>query len=184
VAGIAPADGKLLWRAPRKGNVAVIPTPICRDDLVYVSSGYGTGCNLFKVARADGTFSATQVYANKIIENHHGGVILVGDHVYGYSEGKGWTCQELKTGAIRWQEKIRLGKGSVVYADQRLYLRQEDKQGTLALIEATPAGYKEHGRFDQPERSSKNSWPHPVVAAGRLYVRDQDVLLCYDVKAR
>jgi hypothetical protein len=116
--------------------------------------------------------------------NHHGGVVRVGDYVYGYSEGKGWTCQDLKTGEAKWQEREKLGKGSLVCADGRLYLRQEDRKGTVALIEPTPDGYKEHGRFDQPDRSSKNSWPHPVVVGGRLYLRDQDILLCYNVKAK
>jgi outer membrane protein assembly factor BamB len=183
VVGIAAADGKVLWRAPRRGNVAVIPSPIYRDGLVYVTSGYGAGCNLFKVAAADGQFSAEQVYANHVMVNHHGGVILIGNDLYGYSDGKGWTCQDFEKGDARWQEK-KFGKGSLVYADGRLYLRQEDSQGTLALIEASPEGYREHGRFDQPSRSSQKSWPHPVIAGAKLYVRDQDVLLCYDVKAK
>ncbi|HVV72131.1 MAG TPA: PQQ-binding-like beta-propeller repeat protein [Verrucomicrobiae bacterium] len=184
VAGIGASDGKLLWRVRRKGNVAVIPSPIYADGMVYVSSGYGTGCNLFKLTAANGQFSGEQVYANKIMANHHGGVVRVGDYVYGYSEGKGWTCQDLKTGEAKWQEREKLGKGSLVCADGRLYLRQEDRKGTVALIEPTPDGYKEHGRFDQPDRSSKNSWPHPVVVGGRLYLRDQDILLCYNVKAK
>jgi outer membrane protein assembly factor BamB len=184
VAGVAAGDGKVLWRAPRKGQVAVISTPICQDDLVYVSSGYGIGCNLFKITASGGTFQAKQVYANKVMVNHHGGVVKVGDFLYGYSEGKGWTCQDLKTGASKWEEKEKLGKGSLVYADGRLYLRQEDKQGTVALIEASDKGYKERGRFDQPDRSNKKSWTHPVVAGGKLYLRDQDLLLCYDVKGK
>ena len=184
VAGIAAADGKLLWKAPRKGNVAVIPTPIYDDGYVYVTSGYGTGCNLFKVTPDSGKFSAEQVYANKVIANHHGGVIKIGDYVYGYSENKGWTCQDFKTGEAKWQEKEKLGKGSIAYADGHFYLRQEDKKGTVALIDASPDGYQEHGRFDQPDRSTKNSWPHPVIAGGKLYLRDQDVLLCYDVKGK
>lgn len=184
VAGIASQDGALLWRAPRRGDVAVIPTPIYHDGFVYVTSGYGAGCSLFQIAAAAGSFKATQVYANKVVVNHHGGAILVGDCVYSYSDGKGWTCQDFKTGVAKWQEKEKLGKGSLVYADGHFYLRQEGGKGTVVLIEATPAGYKEHGRFDQPGRSDKSSWPHPVVTGGRLYLRDQDVLLCYDVKAR
>jgi outer membrane protein assembly factor BamB len=184
VAGVAAADGKLLWRAARKGNVAVIPTPIFDDGLVYVTSGYGVGCNLFKVSAGVGKLSTEQVYANKVMANHHGGVIKVGDCVYGYSEGKGWTCQDFKTGEAKWQEKEKLGKGSIAFADGRFYLRQEGGRGTLALIEASPEGYKEHGRFDQPNRSSKNSWPHPVIAGGKLYLRDQDVLLCYEIMAK
>ncbi len=184
VAGVAAADGKLLWRAKRKGNVAVIPCPVYKDGFLYVSSGYGVGCNVFKITATDGKFSGEQVYANKTMANHHGGVVLVGDYVYGYSEGKGWTCQDLKSGEAKWQEREKLGKGSLVCADGRLFLRQEDRKATVALIEPTPDGYKEHGRFDQPDRSSKNSWPHPVVIGGRLYLRDQDVLLCYNVKAK
>ena len=184
VAGIAAADGKLLWKAPRKGQVAVIPTPIVDDNFVYVTSGYDVGCNLFKVTPESGKFSVEQVYSSKVMKNHHGGVIKVGDYVYGYSDGKGWTCQDFKTGEAKWQEKEKLGKGSIAYADGRFYLRQEASKGTVALIEASPDGYKEHGRFNQPDRSSKNSWPHPVIAGGRLYLRDQDLLLCYDVKAK
>jgi outer membrane protein assembly factor BamB len=185
VAGIAAADGKLLWKAPRKGQTAVIPTPIYDDGFVYVTSGYGVGCNLFKVTPDSGKFSAEQVYANKVMVNHHGGVIKMGDYVYGYSEAKGWTCQDFKTGEAKWQEKEKLGKGSLGYADGHFYLRQEDiRKGTVALIEASPEGYHEHGRFDPPDHSGKNSWPHPLVVGGKLYLRDQDVLLCYDVKAK
>lgn len=184
VAGIAADDGKLLWRARRKGNVAVISSPVYKDGYVFVSSFYGTGCNLFKVSAEGGKFSAEQVYANKTMSNHHGGVVNVGDYLYGYSDGKGWTCLDLKTGEAKWEEKEKLAKGSLLYADGRLYLRQEGSKGTVALIEASPDGYKEHGRFDQPDRSSKNSWPHPVVIGGKLYLRDQDTLLCYDVKAK
>jgi outer membrane protein assembly factor BamB len=184
VAGIAATDGKVLWRAPRKGSTAVIPTPIYSDGYVYVTSGYGAGCNLFKISANGNKFAATQVYANKVMVNHHGGVVKWENFVYGYSDGKGWTCQDFKTGEDKWQDKEKLGKGSLVYADGRLYLRQEDKAGTVVLIEPSSAGYKEHGRFNPPDRSDKNTWPHPVVANGKLYLRDQDTLLCYDVKAR
>ena len=182
VAGIAAADGKLLWRAPRKGKTAVIPTPICSDGCVYVTSAYGIGCNLFKVNKAGGEFTAEQVYANQVLGNKHGGVIKVGDFVYGHADDKGWTCQDFKTGEAKWQHN-QLGKGSILYADGRFYLRAEDK-GTVVLIEATPDGFKEHGRFEQPDRSDKKAWPYPVIAAGKLYLRDMDVLLCYDVKAK
>ncbi len=183
VAGVAAPDGKLLWRAGRRGSVAVIPTPIFDDGFAYVTSGYGAGCNLFKVSAEGGKFSATQVYANRVMGNHHGGVIKIGDYVYGFSDGKGWTCQNFKTGEAKWQEN-GIGKGSIAYADGRFYIRKEDGPGTVALIEASPAGYKEHGRFEQPSRSGKNSWPYPVIAGGKLYLRDQDLLLCYDIKAK
>jgi outer membrane protein assembly factor BamB len=200
VAGIAAADGKLLWRAPRKGRVAVIPTPIYSDGCVYVTSAYGIGCNLFKITAVSGgftsgfstngyhrefkytQFTAEPVYANQVLGNKHGGVIKVGDFVYGHADDKGWTCQDFKTGAAKWQHN-QLGKGSLIYADGRFYLRAEDK-GTVVLIEATPGGFKEHGRFEQPDRSDKKAWPYPVIAAGKLYLRDMDALFCYDVKAK
>jgi len=182
VVGVAAADGKVLWRAPRPGRVAVIPTPIYSDGFVYVTSGYGVGCNLFKIAASGGQFTAEQVYANKVMANHHGGVIKVGDFVYGHSEGKGWTCQDFKSGEDKWQEKEKLGKGSIAYADGHFYLRTEDK-GTIALIDTSPNGYVERGRFEQPGRSKNKAWPHPVIIGGKLYLRDQDALLCYSLKA-
>jgi outer membrane protein assembly factor BamB len=181
VVGIAPNDGRLLWQAPRKGQTAVIPTPIVHQDHVYVTSGYGVGCNLFKISKSGDKFSADEVYANKVMVNHHGGVVRVGDHLYGYSDGKGWTCQEFKTGNSVWAEK-KLDKGAISYADGHLYLRSERGKGTVMLIEATPKGFTEKGQFDQPNRTEQQSWPHPVIANGRLYIRDQDTLLCYDVK--
>jgi hypothetical protein len=184
IVGVSAGDGKVLWRAPFKGDTAVIPTPIYSDGFVYACAGYGVGCVLVKISEAGGKFEAAQVYANKVMVNHHGGVVKVGDYTYGFSDSKGWTCQDFKTGEAKWQDKEKLGKGSLTYADGRLYLRHEDKPGTVALIEASPAGYKEHGRFNPPEPSDKNSWSHPVVAGGKLYLRDQDVLLCYDIKAR
>jgi outer membrane protein assembly factor BamB len=182
VVGVAAADGKVLWLAERKGRTAVIPTPIYSDGYVYVSSGYGVGCNLFKVTEAGGKFTAQQVYANKVMDNKQGGVIKIGDCVYGHADGKGWVCQDFKTGASKWVSNS-LGKGSIIYADGRFYLRAEDK-GTMAVIEASPDAFKEHGRFEQPDRSDKKAWPYPVIAHGKLYLRDWDTLLCYDVRAK
>lgn len=184
VAGIAATTGKVLWRAPREGRVAVIPTPIYKDGIVYVTSGYGVGCNAFRITASGGAFRAEQIYANGAMADHHGGVVLVGDYVYGHSDSRGWVCMKLATGEVAWAERQNAPhKGSLTYADGRLYLRAEDGAGVIALVEATPAGYREISRFDQPDRSSKNSWPHPVIANGKLYIRDQDILLCYDVKA-
>ena len=183
VAGVAPQDGKVLWNTARKGATAVIPTPIYADGHVYVTSGYGIGCNLFKVTKGS-DFTATQVYANKVMVNHHGGVVKLGEHLYGHSDSKGWTCQLFKTGEALWQDKAKLGKGSLVYADGRLYCREEAEKGVVALLEATPSGFVEKGRFNPPDRSGKKSWPHLVVAGGKLYLRDQDTLLCYDVTAK
>lgn len=183
VAGVA-TDGRLLWRASRPGKTAVIPTPIFADDRIFVTSGYEIGCNLFKVSDAAGKFSSEQVYENKSMVTQLGGVVKVGAHVYGYSDRKGWTCLDFQTGNQVWQDNSHLGKGSVLAVGDQLILRLEKEKGTVVLIDATPEGWKEKGRFDQPNRSDKNSWPPPVVANGKLYLRDQDRLFCYDVQAK
>lgn len=184
VAGISAANGEVLWSIARKGKVAVIPSPIYSDGFVYVSSGYGVGCNLFKVATLAGGFRPEEVYANKVLGNKHGGVVKVGNYLFGHADDKGWTCQDFKSGEAKWVEREKLGKGSIASADGRLYLRQEEGKGTMVLLEPSAEGWKEHGRFEQPERSSKSAWTHPVIANGKLYLRDQDLLLCYDVKAK
>ncbi|HUD49510.1 MAG TPA: PQQ-binding-like beta-propeller repeat protein [Candidatus Baltobacteraceae bacterium] len=181
VVGVQAESGQVLWRARRQGETATVPTPIFYDDDVYVSSGYGVGCNLFHIGKAGNSYQANQVYANKVMVNHHGGVVRVGDYLYGYSDGKGWVCQEFRTGRLVWRDE-GVGKGSLTCADGHLYLRSEGGHGAIALVEATPQGYTEASRFDQPDRSQESSWPHPVIAGGRLYLRDQDVLLCYNVR--
>ena len=181
VAGVEAETGKLLWLAPRHGQTATIPTPICHDNHVYVTSGYGIGCNLFQITTTSEGYKAEQLWANQVMANHHGGVVRLGDCLYGYSENKGWVCQDFNTGRLLWSHQ-GVGKGSLTCADGHLYLRSEAGNGTLALVQATPNGYTEISRFDQPDRSKQNSWPHPVIAGGKLYLRDQDVLLCYDLK--
>ena len=187
VAGVAADDGRLLWKADRpEGRVAVIPTPIEKDGLVYVAAGYGVGCHGFKVtppAAGGGKFSVEQVYASKDMKNHHGGVILFGEHVYGTNDPGILTCMEFKTGKVAWSDRS-VGKGAIVIADGRIYLRGEQSPGRVALVEATPEAYKEVSTFTPPDASGRSTWPHPVVANGKLYLRDQDVLLCYDVKAK
>ena len=180
VAGVSAEDGSLLWRAPRKGQTAVIPTPIVKGDEVFVTSGYGVGCNLFKITAENGKFTAKEVYANKHMQNHHGGVVLVGDYIYGSSDPGILTCLKFDDGSVKWKDRS-IGKGSLTCADGKLYLRSEGS-GTVALIDATPDGYHLVSQFDQPDRSSANAWPHPVIADGKLFLRDQDLLFCYDVK--
>lgn len=185
VAGVGP-DGTLLWQAERVGARQIIPTPIVAGNRVYVTSGYVIGCNSFEITRAGDKFSARQVYANKVMVNHHGGVVLLADHLYGYSDNKGWVCQRFDTGDLVWAEKEKLRKGSISSADGMLYLREESTTtggpSAVVLLEASPKGWSEKGRLTQPDRSAKSSWAHPVIANGRLYLRDQDILLGYDVK--
>ena len=176
-------DGTLLWRAVRKGRTAVIPTPIVTRNLVYVASGYGVGSNLFEITKEDGQFKATEKYATKTMANQHGGVVLLGDYLYGYCDSKGWTCQSLATGEPAWTEKGQVGKGSLTSADGMLVLRSE-KGGDVGLIKVSPDGYQESGKFVQPDFGKPMTWAHPVVSGKKLYLRDQDMLLCYDVAAK
>ena len=161
----------------------MIPTPIVKGNYVYVSSGYGVGSNMFEITKQGGEFTATEKYATKTMANQHGGVVLIGDYLYGYCDSKGWTCQSLRTGEPVWSEKKKVGKGSLTVANGMLYLRSE-AEGTVALIRATPDGYQEAGKFTQPDIGKPKTWPHPVVSGKTLYLRDQDMLLCYDVAGR
>lgn len=191
VAGVAAKDGTVLWNAEVAGNrVAVVPTPIYRDHLVYITSGYGAGCGCVRLTRQDDKFKAETVYANRNQSNHHGGVVLVGEYVYGYSDRYGWVCQNLKTGENMWQEKGngRPSKGAVISVDGHLLCLDEDT-GSLTVAEASPDGWKESGRLDLPEKTKIRTmdnevWAHPVVANGKLYLRHHDLLFCFDIKAK
>jgi outer membrane protein assembly factor BamB len=186
VAGIA-ADGQLLWRFPRNRIPAAVPTPLVRDDSVYVTAGYGAGSVLLRLRPTAGGVVAESVYDNKVMKNHHGGVVLVGDHVYGYSDNGGWTCQDFQTGKRVWNEKRKLGKGCVTAGDGMLYCYEEE-EGIVCLVEASPKGWQEHGRFTIPRQTANprkqgKIWTHPVIAGGKLYLRDQELLFCYEIKA-
>ena len=184
LAGVSARDGSVLWRNAWSGRTAVIPTPIVRKNEVYISSGYGAGCRKITIGDAH---KVTEDYSNKNIKNHHGGVLLLDGHLYGYSDGRGWTCQNLKSGDVVWDSK-KLGKGCVFYADNRLYCLEESS-GQVALAAADTGGWKEHGRFKlEPQtelrKRSGRIWTHPVVANGVMYLRDQELLFAFDVKAR
>ena len=188
VVGVSAKDGTLLWRHPKaEYRTAVIPTAIYHDGHVYATTGYGAGCDLLKLSTDSGGTKAEKIYSNKKMVNHHGGVVLVGENLFGYSDNeRGWVCQNFKSGEIVWKEGRKLGKGSVTFADGRLYCYSEG-DGTVALIEASGSGWKEQGRFKIPQQTTKRSqrgkiWTHPVVANGKLYLRDQDLIFCFDIK--
>ena len=189
VIGVAAADGRLLWEIHEGSNgTATIPTPIFHDDHVYVTSDYGTGCALIKLVASGEGIKAEKVYANKNMENHHGGVVLLDGKLYGCSGNAPtkWVCQDFKTGEVVWQEPKKLDKGSLTYADGHFYCYGQ-KDGTVVLLRASPEGWKEDGRFKIPHetkvaRKSGHIWTHPVVANGRLYLRDEDLLYCFDIK--
>lgn len=184
--GIDPATGSVLWKQDFPGSTAVIPTPVAGPDgQIYVTAGYGAGCQSVRIA-PDGK-SVSPLYSNKVMKNHHGGVVRVGEHLYGHSDGPGWVCQNLATGEEVWAHKS-LGKGAIHYADGMLYCLDERK-GELALVEASPKGWIEKARFTlDPQSTQRKSqggiWSHPVVVDGRLYLRDQELLFCFDVQGK
>jgi len=190
IAGVSPKDGTILWRFARQANIT-IPTPIVSGDYVFVCSGYGVGDTLLKIAKDGGKFKADEVYSDKDMVNHHGGVVLVDGNLYGYSDGKKWLCKEMISGKVLWpkgKDESKLGKGSLTCADGCFYCYSED-DGTVALVQVSPEGWKEKGRFNVPEKSkthaTKNGgkfWTHPVISNGKLYLRDKELLWCYDVK--
>jgi outer membrane protein assembly factor BamB len=180
VFGVALADGTPLWKytAPANGT-ANCCSPIIDGNLVYASSGYGVGGGLAKVT-LNGTIQvAEEVYFGKKLACHHGGIVKVGDYMYSCSSGT-VICMEFATGDIKWQAR-GAGKGSLCYADGMLYMLGEGHN--VALAEATPDGYNEAGRF-KIESHGRPAWAHPIVAGGKLYIRDQESLSVYDVSAK
>ncbi|MBP7935794.1 MAG: PQQ-like beta-propeller repeat protein [Phycisphaerae bacterium] len=185
---VAADDGRFLWCYNRiASDVANVPTCIVDGDFVFATASYENGSGLLKLSRAPNKgVQATEVYylGPDKFENHHGGVILVKGFVYGgHGRNNGSpTCIDFKTGKIMWQAKgIGRRSAAITYADGHLYFRYED--GLMALIEANPRELRVAGTFKIPTRGGP-SWPHPVVADGKLYIRHEGTLLCYDIKAK
>jgi outer membrane protein assembly factor BamB len=183
--GVRASDGKLLWTY-EAGATAVIPTPIVRDDLVFFNAGYGCGGALLRqVPSGNGEITIEDIYPlNRELSTKHGGVVLVGDYLYGDTEDSGipW-CAELMTGKIKWKKRgVGRGSASVAAADGCVYFHYAD--GTVALVKASPDAYHELGKFKVPGTGERPSWSHPVIAEGRLYLRESDAILCYELKAK
>jgi len=178
---VDPRDGRLLWTYNKANNgTANVATPIVRGTRVFVSSDYGTGAALLDVRAAGNIATANEIYFTRDMRNHHASSVLVGDHLYGFSSSI-LTALKFDTGAMAWRDRS-VGKGSLIFADNRLYLYSED--GVVGLAEASPAAYREHGRFSLAQQSGSPTWSHPIIANGLLIIRDQDVVYAYDVRAK
>jgi outer membrane protein assembly factor BamB len=188
VAGVSAKDGKLLWRVEVPGyRTAIIPTPLNQDNIVYVTASYNSGSTCLRITKEGEGCKAETVYSNKNMVNQHGGVVLMNGYVYGFTDGLGFVCQDFKSGETVWKERIgEMIKGAVLGVDNRLLLLNE-RNGLLAVVAASPDGWKEFGRMDFPERTKIETkdnmvWTHPVVADGKLFLRDHDLLFCFNLK--
>jgi outer membrane protein assembly factor BamB len=183
--GVRASDGKLLWSYPIEKTTAVIPTPIVRGDLVFFAAGYKRGGALLKqVAEPDGEVKIEEIYGlKKELANKHGGIVLVGDYLFGDSDDAGIPfCAELMSGEIKWKSRAS-GSGSAAFAaaDGCVYIHFAN--GNMSLVKAVPDGFAEVGSFKVPGSGDRPSWSHPVIVGGLLYLREQDHILCYDVRA-
>ncbi len=180
VIGVEAATGKLLWRYDKPANgTANISTPLVSGADVFAASGYGTGGGLARIGRSGAELAATEVYFTKNMKNHHGGLILDQGVIYGSNDPGLLTCMDWATGDVLWKSRDP-GKSSLVLVDGMLIARSEE--GRVSLVEATREAFRLLGQFEQPDRSPQPSWPHPVVADGQLYLRDQDLLLVYQLR--
>lgn len=186
--GVLASDGKVLWQYDKPSNGMGIncSTPIFKDGLIFAASAYGAGGGAVKLTKEEsGKITADEVYFTSSMQNHHGGMIVIDGCLYGANGGNGGgylACLDFQTGDTLWRDR-KGPKGALLLADGRLYLRNED-DGEMLLIEPSRDGLLERGRFDQPDRSSAKAWAHPIVANGKLYIRDQGLLLCYEVSAK
>jgi outer membrane protein assembly factor BamB len=189
VVGIDAKSGRFLWKYDKfAGNTANVPTPIVHGDYIFCTAGYSRGGALLKLSAADEGIKVNEEYYKKnALKNRHGGVVLVGDYVYGDLDhnGRPW-CARWKTGALVWEKKgggPGAGSAAVTFADGHLYFRYQN--GVVALVEPAPTAksYKEISTF-KPPTVKPPSWSHPVVVGGKLYLREQDNLFCYDIKAK
>jgi len=184
--GVDAESGRLLWSYPIDKTTAVIPTPIVRDDLVYIVAGYKRGGALLRqVPQGNGGVTIEELYGLKPeLANKHGGVVLVGDHLYGCADDRPIIiCADLMTGETVWKERGS-GKNSaaIAAADGHLYIRYQD--GTMTLAKADPGQFVEVSSFQIPGSGDRPSWAHPVILDGRLYLREGDSILCYDIQQR
>ena len=186
VIGVEAATGRFLWGDNSvANNVANITSPIVRDNYVFATTAYNTGSVLLKISRENDAFKAEEVYfvPSRDFQNHHGGVVLVGDYVYGgHGPNRGDpTCVSLATGKVVWKKRSpAVGSAAVLYADGNLIFRYD--RGEVVLIEASPKEMKVKGQF-KPLDDEGPAWAHPVIHQRKLYLRHADSLFCYDLAA-
>jgi outer membrane protein assembly factor BamB len=172
------ADGKLLWSNDWSAhNTANCPTPVYSDGYIFWANGYGKGGICLKLAKKDGKITADVAWKTHDMVCHHGGYVIHDGYIYG-NHDSGWNCLDLKTGKKQWSEKA-VGKGSLCFADGMFYLFSENG-GQAGLADCSPKGLELKGKVKV--KGNGPSWAHPVVIGGRLYLRYDTNLYCFDVK--
>jgi len=182
--GINADTGRLLFRYPHETQYgANVANPVFHEGQVFVSSGYRGGSEAVKLTVDGDDVTAEKVWGSEELDCHHGGVILVDGYLYGashvFNNGK-WICLDWKTGEMKYAEK-GVGKGSATYAEGMLYTLSE--MHIMGLVKATPDGHELNGRFEIPDLGKSTSRGHPVICGGRLYIRHNEYLYAYDIKA-
>lgn len=192
VIGVRASDGKYMWGYnPVANGTANIPTPIVLGDHIFASSGYGTGACLLELkSDGNGGVTASEKYflEAKTFQNHHGQMVAEGEYIYaGHDHNKGFPiCLHWPTGEVKWveQDKERMkernweGSAAITKVNDQILFRYQN--GSLALVTASPAGFESKGSF-MPAYQEGKSWAHPVVVGDKLYLREQNKLMCYQL---
>jgi outer membrane protein assembly factor BamB len=183
IAGVNADNGKLLWQfehiTPYDENISI---PIFHDGCIFVST-QATGSRLLSLKVRGEEVSVEQVWQSKLLDNQHGGVLLVGHYLYGSCRNTtrgSWACLDINTGKHMYSEP-GIGRGSLTYVDGMLYALNHDR--TVALVRPLPHTFEIISQFTIPAAGSGPTWAHPVVCNGRLYIRHGDFLYCYDIKS-
>ena len=177
-------EGEFLWGANFPGSRATCSDPVISGNVIMASQAYTVGAYFYRISRSGDRFSLDYFHGpDTTLQSHHGGMVAVGDYIYLLTSGRDLACVRAATGEVVWRHRSVGTQGSLTYVDGMLILRSERDGATIALVEATPEGYRERGRFDQPYRSdgSRSAWAYPVVFDNRLYIRDDNVLICFDL---
>lgn len=204
IRGVKSVDGTVLWKHDHKLGTEVVSSPIV-DPLplafanetkvpvgpevvtVYITVGTANGNEAIRLRRSGKEYPIEKLYVGNNLTNHHGNVVHFDGHVYGSGAGRGFGCQKLETGEILWTER-KIATGSATFADGKLYCYAEG-DGTVTLVDADPKEAKIRGRFTIPEQSKSKKpsgkiWTPPVVAGGKLFLRDQELVFVFDVTAK
>lgn len=193
VYGVDASNGEILWKVAhgqssdpnmRRFDQIKCTTPLYKDGMVYVTGGYDTGGMMVKIG--DDGKSANVQWTDDVLDNHHGGVVLVNGYIYGsnwLNNGNGdWCCIEWKTGKKMWQEHWNC-KGSIIAAENMLYIYDE-RQGNMGLLKVNPEKFELVSSFKVTQGNTGPFWAHPVIHNGILYLRHTNALMAYNIKAK